>query len=345
MKAETRNTLIISVLLATAITLASLQAGGVAERPTTEEALVGQAGATAEEEEEEEETVGEILARRRAEQELAEKALLAELLVKARARGTVAESPRPRRSVKRFAWGAAADARGEAWNIPNEESEQATLTAFLRICLAEADGSPQDCVGIWQVMRNIRRRGCERGAVRRITECDESGETMLSVMRRAQPHIMAVKGYALRNERARWIRNLEVDCEVPEGWTAGEDRWDAQYGSRRCPYTVELGRYLLKGELPPPRPGHRLSWLPGRPITWGGDCSSGKAACDDRIACARGLARIAGTGTHNAFWRRPRTEEEVDPVCRALGYGDLVEAGGRGGQDGVGERDRDGQGS
>lgn len=247
------------------------------------------------------------------------------MLAKVKAR--LEENPVPakikRRKVRRFDWEADAEARGKAWNIPEEESEQATLTAFLRICIAEADGSPQDCVGIFQVMKNIRRRGCERAAVRRITECDEAGETMLSVMRRAQPHIMAAKGYTLRNKRAGWIRNLETDCEVPEGWDHGEARWDAQYGSRRCPYAVELGRALIAGTdlAKVSRPGHRLEWLPGRPITWGGRCESGKAACDDRVACARGLARITGTGTHNAFWRRPATEEEIDPVCKALGYG------------------------
>jgi len=251
---------------------------------------------------------------------------------------------RPRRKVRRFRWGAApAEDPGTALDLPEEESEAATLTAFLRICIAEADGSPQDCVGIWQSLRNIRRRACERGAVRRITECDEDGETMLSVLRRGQPHIMAVKGYELRNARAGWIRNLETDCEMPEGYLAyarrqdkrvtEEDalnRWDAQYGSRRCPYAVQLGKALMNGDdlRSVSRPGHRLQWLPGRPITWGGRCETKKASCDDRVACARGLSRItSGPKTHNAFWRRPANEGEVDPVCKALGYGHLHEGG------------------
>jgi len=244
--------------------------------------------------------------------------------------------PPPKRRVRRFIWGSPAETQGKAWNVPEEDSVQSTLTAFLRICIAEADGNPQDCVGIWQSLRNIRRRGCERGHVRRITECDESGETMLSVFRRGQPHIMAVKGYALRNARAAWIRNLETDCEMPGGYLdylrrqnksitqeSALDRWDAQYGSRRCSYAVELGKALISKRplVEISRPGHRLEWVPGRPITWGGRCESGKASCDDRVACARGLARItSGPKTHNAFWRRPTNEGEIDPVCKQMGY-------------------------
>jgi len=245
-----------------------------------------------------------------------------------------------RRTVRRFTWKAAANATGTEWNIPEEDSHAALLTAFTRVCIAEADGNPQDCVGIWQSLSNIRRRECERGAVRRITECDENGETMLSVFRRGQPHILNVKGYALRNARAGWIRNLETDCEMPEGYLSylrrvsddiTEDKalnmWDAQYGSRRCPYVVQLGNALISGEplISVSRPGHRLKWIPGRPITWGGRCESNKASCDDRVACARGLSRInTGPKTYNAFWRRPRTTEEVDPICKALGYGHLI---------------------
>jgi len=229
-----------------------------------------------------------------------------------------ANEQRKVRKVRRFQWESPAETRGKIWNVPEEESEHATLTAFLRICVAEADGRAQDCVGIWQVMKNIRRRSCTRGHVRRITECDDDGETMLSVMRRSQRHIMGF--IPLRNKRAAWIRNLEMDCELPEGWTGNENQWDAQYGSKRCPHVVELGRYLLKGELPPRRPGVDLDWLPGRPITWGGRCESGKASCDDPMACSRGLARIQNTETYNAFWRRPRTPDEVDPICKQLGY-------------------------
>jgi len=127
--------------------------------------------------------------------------------------------PPKKREVRRFQWESPAETRGKVWNVPDEETELDVLTAFLRICIAEADGNSQDCVGIWQVFKNIRRRACDRGEVRRITECDEDGETMLSVMRRSQRHVL---GYVpIRNGRAAWISKLTTDCDVPEGWTGG----------------------------------------------------------------------------------------------------------------------------
>jgi hypothetical protein len=220
------------------------------------------------------------------------------------------------RRLRRFLWEAPADARGRVWNVPAEESGQATLTALVRICIAEADGRPQDCVGIFQVLKNIRRRTCDRARIRRITECEEDGgETLLSVMRRAQRHILG--DMKLRNKRAGWIRQLETDCEPPPTWTHGLNQWDAQY-TKRCQQTVALARTLLDGELPPQVPGQRLHWLKGRPITWGGRCETGKASCDDRIACSRGLARIPDTKTANAFWCRPGTAgcaPTIDPIC------------------------------
>lgn len=223
------------------------------------------------------------------------------------------------RQLRRFLWEDPADARGRVWNVPTAESDQATLTALLRICIAEADGREQDCVGIFQVLKNIRRRTCDRVYIRRITECEEGGgETLLSTMRRAQRHILG--DMKLRNKRAGWIRQLETDCEPPPAWTHGLDQWDAQY-TKRCQQTVALARTLLKGELPPPVPGQRLHWLPGRPITWGGRCETGKASCDDRMACARGLARIPDTKTANAFWCRPGQpgcSPTIDPICRGF---------------------------
>lgn len=232
--------------------------------------------------------------------------------------------PKRKRKIRRFRWESPAETRGKLWNIPEEESEEATLEAFLRVCIAEADGNPQDCVGIWQVVKNNRRRTCNRGMVRRITECIEGeGETFLSALRRHQRHVL---GYIkARNKRAVWIGKMTLDCEnPPEEFYAGhsEDKrlnqWDARY-QKRCSHVVELGRHLIKGELPPPRPGQRLAWLPHRPITWGGRCESGKAACDDQIACARGLNRIPETDTLNAFWCRPGKRgcpDGIDPICQ-----------------------------
>lgn len=221
-----------------------------------------------------------------------------------------------KRKITRFRWESPAAARGRIWNVPTEESEEATVEAFLRICLSEADGSVRDCVGIWQVLKNIRMRSCNRGYVRRITECDENGETMLSTMRRAQRHILGM--IPARNRRAAWIRQLKTDCEPPPAWTGSENQWDGYY-QKKCQDTIALAKTLMEGELPPSVPGHRVAWLPGRPITWGNKCKKNNDACDDVIACRRGLARIPNTKTHNNFWCRPgtpRCRNDVDPICR-----------------------------
>jgi hypothetical protein len=252
----------------------------------------------------------------------------------------LAKAPKQkRRRLREYPWMSAGDHRG--WNVPNVlGSHKATLTAFTRICIAESDGYLQDCVGIWQVMSNIRRTRCTRGKVRRITECEELDgqegvvklrETMLSVMRRSQPHILEMPGYDLRNERAGWIRNLTTDCENPPRGYPGKteqerlDDWDFRY-QQRCSYVVQLGEYLMKGKLPPDRPGVNLEWLPGRPITWGGRCESGKGSCDDPVACYRTLARVqGGPKTHNAFWCRPGRgcSDDIDPICIEMGYASL----------------------
>lgn len=233
----------------------------------------------------------------------------------------IAKAPPKRRRVRRFRWDSPVEFREYSWNVPEGgmTREKATLTAFVHICISEADGATQDCVGIWQVLRNIRRKSCPHDRIHRITECDEDGETMLSVMRRAQPHILAMPGYKLRNARAGWIRNMTTDCEsVPEGWTGNEAQWDAAYGTKVCPQTVELGEHLMKGKLPPPAPGRRARWLQGTPITWGGRCETPQASCDDRMACARGLIRL-DTTTHNAFWRNPQPGE-IEPICAQHGF-------------------------
>ena len=246
-----------------------------------------------------------------------------------------AKAPPPKRRVRRvrrFTWESPAETRGRLWNVPEAESEEALLTALLRVCIAEADGDPQDCTGIWQVVKNNRRRSCDRGMIRRITECvDGEGETYLSALRRHQRHVL---GYIkARNKRAVWISNLTPDCEMPEGWTYGENVWDAQYGAKTCPQAVADARRLIAGKLPESRPGERAHWLPGRPVTWGGRCETGKAACDDRMACERVLARIPDTDTHNAFWCRigaAGCRQGPEPICLSLGYQyEQVERGGR----------------
>ena len=173
----------------------------------------------------------------------------------------MAKAPPPKkrvRRVRRFTWESPAETRGKIWNVPVEETADALLTALLRVCIAEADGDPQDCAGIWQVVKNNRRRSCDRGMIRRITECtDEGGETYLSALRRHQRHVL---GYIkARNKRAVWIGNLTPDCEMPEGWPYGENRWDAQYGSKTCPQTVADARSLIAGKLPEAMAASRIA--------------------------------------------------------------------------------------
>jgi len=236
----------------------------------------------------------------------------------AAAQAAQTERPKRARSVRRWLWESPAETRGRIWNVPEEETEDALLTALLRVCIAEADGDPQDCTGIWQVVMNNRRRSCNRDMIRRITECDEDGETYLSSIRRHQRHALGM--IKARNRRAAWISKLTPDCEMPEGWPESESRWDSFYGSKVCPQTVADARRLIAGKLPESRPGHRVQWLPGRPVTWGGRCESAGGACDDHLACSRGLVRIPDTGTLNAFWRRSRGPDDTEPVCVQLGY-------------------------
>lgn len=228
----------------------------------------------------------------------------------AEAEAAIAESKQ--RRVRQWVWESPSETRARVWNLPEEESDEAAATGLLRICLSEADGSYNDCVAIWQVLRNIRSRSCDRRRVRRITECDDEGETMLSVMRRAQKSVMGMS--KARSVRTRWIREVTLACEQPPSWPHSERMWQRQYG-RSCSETATLAQRMIAGD----NVEHVI--LGARPITWGGRCESGRGACDDPLACARGLIRIQGVDTLNAFWRRPATPGEVDPVCAELGYG------------------------
>lgn len=239
------------------------------------------------------------------------------------------------RQIRRFKWESPADTRGRIWNVPDEETEEALVTALLRVNISEGDGNPQDITGIWQVVKNNRQRTCRRGVVRRITECEEGGgETHLSALRRHQRHVLGKM--KARNKRAVWIRNLEPDCEMPKGYTnylrrrmrrvteeRAQNHWDAGYGATTCPQAVADVRRLVAGKLPESRPGARVTWLKGRPVTWGGRCEEKTGSCDDHMACERVLARIPDTDTENAFWCRIgntgcRTNPE--PHCKKLGH-------------------------
>jgi hypothetical protein len=75
--------------------------------------------------------------------------------------------------------------------------------------------------------------------------------------------------------------------------------------------TIELAKRLISGE-------ERQSITSASIITWGGRCEDPQGACDDTMACLRGLAR-ADTETRNAFWCRPGSSgcaADLDPICK-----------------------------
>ena len=214
--------------------------------------------------------------------------------------------PRPKRSVRRWAWESPVETRASLWHVPEEETADAVLTGLLRICTMESEGLESDCIAIWQVLNNIRIRSCNREMYHYITECDEDGETMLSVMRRAQRFALGM--VPARSLRSRWIAEMEVSCDPPESYPEPSDRWDSHH-RRYCERTVELARRLVSGDY------ERVTGA--RIIAWGGRCEDSTGACDDRMACSRGLARVI-TDTANAFWCIPGStgcSDAVDPIC------------------------------
>lgn len=225
------------------------------------------------------------------------------------------------RKVRRYRWESPAEARSRLWNVPKEESDEATATALLRVCISEADGKISDCLGIWQVVKTIRSRKCARDWIRRITECDENGETHLSVLRRASKYVLGV--VPPRSRRQRWISNLELDCEMPKYWPHSKSSWNKRYKRKRCPRVAKLAKELAAGKT-------NFDWpinTSARPVTWGGRCESGNGACDDDIACERGLARLY-SDTLNAFWcipGSPRCSDEIDPLCIERGFPSIAE--------------------
>jgi len=248
--------------------------------------------------------------RRLAAEELSASAGRRELEEPARA------DPLPRRPhpIRRWPWESPGETRARLWAIPAEETATATATALLRVCTSEADfDGDRDCVGIWEVVQNVRSRGCRREVLPRITECGSDGETALSALRRLQRVVLGM--VPPRSLRSRWIGELELDCRRPPSFPEGEARWDARERPR-CERLVELVRELASGESA--RRVTRGAWA----IAWGGRCEDAGGACDDPLACARGLARIPGTATRNAFWCRPGSQgcaEDLDPVCYQLG--------------------------
>lgn len=226
-----------------------------------------------------------------------------------------AAAKRSKRRVRRWQWKSPDEIRAEIWHVPENEVQEATETALLRICTSEMPGSVNDCVGIWQVIGNIRSRTCDRSYTNLITECDEHGETALSAMRRASRYVVGVA--PPKHRRHRWISRLKLDCERPENFPRDQQFWERHH-RHDCEQTVRLVRALVAGEQ------RTITRAPI--IAWGGKCEVKGGACDDPLACARGLARVPGLQTGNGFWCRVgarRCRQEADPICVKLGYGEV----------------------
>ena len=211
----------------------------------------------------------------------------------------------------------------ELWTVPAEGGLEATVLALHRVCASEAEFvSVEDCRGIWQVVHAIRARHCDRDRSPRITECENGEETALSAMRRMSRYATGI--LPAKTPRQRWVQQVTLECDEPSLFPRSR-HWE---GLRdRCLAQAEAVRKLVTGE--DSRPLTRAT-----PIAWGGRCEDhcsdptdrstcrATGACDDRIACRRGLRRIEGTPTRNAFWCRPGSAgcpEGIEPSCRALG--------------------------
>lgn len=211
------------------------------------------------------------------------------------------------RKVFRWNWDSPANERASLWNVPSGETEDAVATGMLRICTSEAEGSEEDCVGIWQVLRNIRIQSCNRERFSHITECDEHGETLLSVMRRAQRYALGMA--TARSQRSRWISEMNISCDPPSSFPGSVQSWDWNH-REPCERTVKLIDRLVSGR--------HADITRSKVIAWGGRCEDREGACDDHLACARGLARVADLNTDNAFWCVPGTpscSNAIDPIC------------------------------
>ena len=231
----------------------------------------------------------------------------------------------------------------QAWNVPSDEAEDATITGLLRICTSEQEGSEEDCIGIYQVLENIRNRSCNREYINLITECDANGETLLSTMRRASRYV--VGAVPARYARQRWISEMTTSCDMPSSYPQTVKRycsrdlercarefWEQRH-RHHCEATTRLVTGLVDGT-------ERRRITSAQIIAWGGRCEVPRGACDDPVACSRGLARVphiermkareeGGKRPANAFWCRPGTQScrtSIDPLCVQMGFGGQPDA-------------------
>ena len=202
--------------------------------------------------------------------------------------------------------------REALWAIPRVGGHEATVEGLLRVCVSEAGWRPEglrDCVWIWQVTQNIRaRKNCVVGDYRGITECGEGGESDLSAMRRLSGRVLDES--KARTVRQRFISKLASSCERPLFFPRG-DSWERNL-KRPCERIASEVRAIVRLKA------DRNLTNGAVPIAWGGRCEDSGGACDDEMACRRGLARIPGSDTYNAFWCRPGSRgcsAEIDPVC------------------------------
>lgn len=256
--------------------------------------------------------------------------------------------------------------RERLWDLAALTQEDAEATALLRISASEHEFENElDTLGIFQVMRSVRVSHCDNTRFgdhvrRRITQCETASgdlvrpgdhetiegarETRLSAMRRLSERALGVVDP--RTRRGQWISTLTLDCTEPDNWPEetiyrgrrrvqrGRGPWEGSSIQENCREIVVLVRGLLDGSI-----RRRLSRA--NLLAWGGRCERHcddpsdrstcrqTGACDDSLACRRGLRRIESTATSNAFWCRPGEPfcpEGIEPVCQPLGYGTEAES-------------------
>ncbi len=194
-----------------------------------------------------------------------------------------------------------------AWALPTVESYDNTVLGLAKICVSEEGWADRvGCAVLWQIIRVVRARHCDRDRIPEITNCIDGEETYLSAMGRASKHVMQVADP--RNHRQRWTSTLNLQLTKPTGWPRRLD-WEGVFQDR-WERSLQIARDLVDGRA------H------GRPvrapiITWG------KCGMDDHLALARGLVRVEFEGADNCLWRRPRPEERQAQASAELAATDI----------------------
>jgi len=201
--------------------------------------------------------------------------------------------------------------REALWAIPREGGDDAVAGALLRICVSEGgwrtNESLRDCVWIWQTVLNVRSRDCENHVQQAYMDCEDNEETKLSAMRRLSGRVLDET--KVRTPRQKFISKLDLSCERPLFFPRG-DSWERNLKAP-CERMASEVRAIIRLKA-----NRRLTGG-ASPIAWGGRCEDSRGACDDELACKRGLARIPSK-TANAFWCRPGSvgcRSTPDPVC------------------------------